>query len=296
MIEDHTTVTDKPGIPDPNVGVLYSIHGKGYWPQFVVAVHSLRQHYRGPVCIMALDNDGYEIARRIADTPGMQPIEILCPHVAVGPRNSGYAAKPQLPALSPFRRGVFLDADTVVVDGSFFADLLPCGGEEVVLTRFADWHTQGKLIGGRCRKWEHAAPAEVAQALAHSWPAVNTGVFGYRRESQFFAHDWPAMTARNISFICDEIAAQLLVPQYYRTAGCRMQIMDDSYNCSPIYGTVAGQCNPKIWHFHGGKHLRPGRARNIWWAAYMDACRANIAGIRDWAATINQALELGTAV
>lgn len=275
---------------NPNEGVLYSIHGRRYWPQIVVSICSLRQHYQGPVEIMALDDDGYEIAKRIASRPDMQPVQVTRPHINVSHRNGGYAAKPKLPALSSFTRGVFIDADTVVA-APFMDDMLPQDEQDVVLTQFSNWTTAGPRIGGRCRKWMDYAPDEVAAVTAKAYPAVNTGVYGYRRESDWSQRDWDAMTQRHISFICDEIAAQLLVPSYL--ASGRMAIRSDRYNCSPIYVEARDFHQiTRIWHFHGGKHLRPGMCRNIWWAAYLKARETNLAGICDWATTVDPLLEV----
>lgn len=270
-----------------NTGVVYSLHGNYYWPQICVSIWSLRRHYKGPICIAALDTAGYRLACELADSALAQPLIVICPHLDINRRNGGYAAKSQLIPLVPFELGVFLDADTVVA-GPFFEDLLPTGVEEVVLTQFANWKTTGKRISGRVKKWEQFAPTSVAQCLAAPWPAVNTGVYGFRRESAYFQKDWGEMTERNISFICDEIAAQLLVPTY--APGGRMRVMPDAYNRSPVYNPSYN--NVRIWHFHGGKHLRPGLPKQIWWEAYLNTRKADLGGITKWAADIEPLLKV----
>lgn len=269
-----------------NTGVLYSIHGRSYWPRLVVSLMTLRRHYQGAVCIMALDDAGYDIAKRLADDPATRPIDVMRPHIFINCRNGGYAAKPKLPQLSPYTSGVFLDADTVVA-GKFFASLLPKGNEQVVLTQFSNWHTLGKRIDGRVTKWQHVAAEEVHECKLQSWPAVNTGVYGFVRDSEFFQTAWPTMTLKNSgTFICDEIAAQLLVPRFVREG--KMSILPDWYNCSPVHG--ANKEKAVIWHYHGDKHMRPGLPMDTWWPEYLAARQNNIAGICDWAVDIDPRL------
>lgn len=270
-----------------NAGVIYSIHGRSYWPQLVVSIYSLRKHYQGPVCIMALDDAGYDIACKISEHQSCKHIDIVRPHILLGGRNSGYNSKPKLPPLAPYTHGVFIDADTLIAN-KFFAAMLPSGNEEVTLTQFSSWTTIGPRISGRVSKWEHCCPEEVHECRSQAWPAVNTGVYGFVRDSEFFQKDWPQMTMRNArAFICDEIAAQLLVPKYVREK--RMAIQPDTFNCSPLHGE-AKMNNPAIWHFHGGKHLRPGLSRDTWWPVYNEARELNVAGIADWAESIDPQL------
>lgn len=234
-----------------NAGVIYSIHGRFFWPQLVVSVYSLRKHYKGPVCIMALDDAGYDIACKISEHQACKHIDIVRPHVLLGGRNSGYTTKPKLPPLAPYTHGVFLDADTLITN-KFFAAMLPSGNEEVTLTKFSSWTTLGPRINGRVSKWEHCAPEEVHECRSQAWPAVNTGVYGFVRDSEFFQKDWPQMTMRNAdSFICDEIAAQLLVPKYVREK--RMAIQPDTFNCFTPDVSVSGNFTAGAKAFYRGK-------------------------------------------
>lgn len=276
---------------DATAGVVYQIHGRGYWPQIVVAVHTLRKHYSGPIALMALDDAGREIARRLADTPGMQPIQICSPStIHVKARNSGYVAKTRIIPVCPFTHGIFLDADTVVAGNwNRIDELVPQDDEPVVLTQFADWRSNGKRISSRCLKWNDVATREVTLCCNMPYKAVNTGVFGFRRDSNYFQRDWEEMTARNVSFICDEIAAQLLVPML----GQSLRILNDEFNCSPIYGVNKNKA--VVWHFHGGKHLRP-EAGMRWLGPYTECVGLNIAGIRDWSSFVykgDQIVDIG---
>jgi hypothetical protein len=189
-------------------------------------------------------------------------------------RNSGYMNKIKMIELSPFDSTVFLDADTAVVKTLDPLFVTPSG--RVRLTRYSDWVTTGGRIKSRILSWSEVAPELVKEQTSNTYPAINTGVvaFGKGERSMEFARDWRATAElRAGSFLADELAAQLI---WLRQGA---EIVDDRWNCSPIYG--ANREGVHVWHFHGRKHLRK-QAEQIWWPLYQRAIRDNVGGIRDW--------------
>jgi hypothetical protein len=96
--------------------------------------------------------------------------------------------------------------------------------------------------------------------LAKPWPAINTGVMAWTRNCMEFAGDWRTTTLKNVSFICDEIACQLIYPDH----SCR--VFDDRWNASPVYSRLDG--NVKILHGHGRKFWTKEEGRRVWLPAY----------------------------
>jgi hypothetical protein len=191
-----------------------------------------------------------------------------------------YANKCEMGRLSPFDRSVFLDADTLVVGD--ISDAFPREGtEEVRLTWFADWWTTDRRIAGRIEPWRSVALREVARALANKMPAINTGVIGFTSMSTKWFDAWREMTLKNVGFICDEIAAQLIFPDHPHC------VLDERWNASPVY-SVDGDGKPlrhediRIWHGHGFKFMKKPIGRSIWFPVYDKAVAQGIARIDEW--------------
>ena len=204
-------------------------------------------------------------------------------------RNSSYLAKPALVREIPEPGGLFLDADTVVT-----GDIAPLfdGLAEVpfIATRFMDWKTSKKLIRKRIEGWkdlvsDDSAPRDLAgmiDASIRSIPMINSGVFAWRNESEL-REEWFGLTRLGYrKFICDEIALQLLLSRHDH------RLLDCQFNCSSRYGNETPDV--RIWHFHGGGHLKPGKGRERWLSVYRRCLSDNPAGLRDWAPRIEPLL------
>jgi hypothetical protein len=175
----------------------------------------------------------------------------------------------------------FLDADTLVV-GDVGALLDTAAAAQCCATQFARWQTTHAALRRRIAAWrglkqDRCDPAWLKQLVDEAQrprPAVNSGVVAVRRGAAIL-RPWLDLTlAGRRTFICDEIALQLLLPR------CPHRVLDCRYNCSPLY--AAGQADVRIWHFHGGKHVRGGAGRQIWWPAYQQCTAANVAGLAEW--------------
>jgi hypothetical protein len=253
-----------------NRGIAYFIQGRQHWAVLTVSLWSVRRHFDGPIAIIAGDNEGLNIAFLLSDDVRLAPIIVIGIDGISGSPDASIANKPAIFNHSPFERTVFLDADTIVVGD--FEELWPTS-DEVVLTSFANWITTRPPIRNRLMPWQRYAPSLVTRALSAPYPAINTGVFAFARGSDKYMAEWIELTLHWISFACDELAAQLIYPSH------RVRLVDDRYNCSPIYGH--GKHDARIWHFHGKKHLK-GQAAKIWWPVYQAVFRKNIGGICSW--------------
>jgi len=255
-------------------GVAYLFCGDGgYSERMAVSLFTLREHYAGPVTIFACGETCEQMAKRLASSleltvrPGV---------LAESRRHAAYLTKTLVPTWSEYRHTVLIDGDTVIVGP--FDELF---GPPLAITRFSDWVSNGRRVANRVAWFRGKSPAIdllVDAQLNHPHPAINTGVMGWAKDEPALA-DWHAITtAAAGTHMTDEIAMQLL-----HTEVPECKIFDDRFNCSPIYGTPEGRADVRIWHFHGGKHVRKEPGRSMWWPVFERVLRANPGGLQDWA-------------
>lgn len=256
-------------------GIVYLFVGTiGYAERIAVSLFTLRQHYDGPILLM-LDENTKKIGRRIASDNRIQA-DCMMVEPYTGYRHSNFVTKALTTEWTPFDQTLLLDGDTTIhgnLDRLFDFDLS--------ITQFADWQSQGNLISGRLRKWEGRSP-EIDELLRRQlgcrWPAINTGIVGFRKNSSQ-ARAWRELTIAGAgTHWTDELAMQLLTGAM---ASDQYKLLDDSWNCSPIYGI--NKENPKVWHYHGRKHLRREQGRKLWEPIFRKALAANVGGIKEWA-------------
>lgn len=255
-------------------GVLFLYYGSKHAVQLAVSLWTLRRHYEGPVCVAAGDEFSQRVMGTIAADKRAGDLEVLPWKYPSGTKGSAYHAKTRMFDLSPFDATVFFDCDTIFRGP--FAELFPTG-ERVILTEFAGWVTTGKRMRGRLLAWKEVAPLEVDRSVQTAYPAVNTGVVAFSRDAEPFMRAWEKMSARRISFICDEIAAQLVYPYHPHT------IVGQHLNWSPGYSNTPVD-DAVVIHCHGqGNYVRKPKHRDLWLPEFLDAWRENFGSIREWA-------------
>lgn len=275
--------------PKKGRGVLYMMTGDKHCVHLVVSVYALRTFYGGPICIAAGDDKGEELAQMMAKDWRLRPIRVIrwnAPTRRTAGKGSGvqYMNKCAMLNLTPFEQTVFIDADTLPV--AAFPELWP-EGNEVRLTQFAQWTTETNKIRRRVNTddWRQAAPELVDRQLAHAYPALNTGVIGFPDSAGPFFETWAELTAKNICFMCDELAAQLMFLDFPHL------VLDDRWNCSPIYswdekpgadGQGTRRADARIYHGHGFKFTKSQWGRRLWFPWVRAALDFNIAGIAGW--------------
>jgi len=251
---------------------VYFFCGVRYAERIIVSLYSLRQHWHGAVTVIVTDDDCQRVIEEAAED-----LELECKRVKFtkAKRHSAYLNKTQIPTWTPYDDTVFIDGDTIVA--GTFDELF---GQPLTITSFSDWHSQGRRMSGRISGWKGKSKAIdvlVAQQLGQSWPAINTGVFAFQRNARGLAQ-WNAICKAGAGLhMTDELAMQLLFPEL----GDDCRVLDDRYNCSPIYGVHKDDV--RIWHCHGKKHLRRDAGREVWMPAFEAAREANAGGLADWA-------------
>jgi len=249
-------------------GVVYLISGNKHAVVLVVSIASLRAFWDGPITVVGTDTAGRELADKLQGDSRLGVESVRMSH-GERRRNSGYVNKTRLHQVIDYDKTVFLDADTLVVGE--IDEVFP-RNDEMVLTTWGGWNTMGKIMSGRVSKWKKAEPELTQRMLGIPWPAINTGVMGWSRETEM-VRDWESVTTKNVSFMCDELAAQIMYPDY------PVRLLSDRWNCSPLYGLE--KSDARVWHFHGKKHLHP-KSAGIWYPEYERCVRADYAGISSW--------------
>lgn len=278
-------------------GVCYMLTGTAHAAQLCVSLRSLRRHWLGKVCIIAGCAESHALACKIADDRRAGGV-LVVRWDAPRQRNAGYGNKAELPRLSPFLRTVFLDADTLVAGE--IAPIFPADESELVITQFSDWVSTGNKMRKRIEGWREVAAADVDRMLLGpfaktgtpgGWPAINTGVIGFGRAAPF-ANRWRELCQKRLCFICDELAMQLLFPDF------KHRVLSQHYNASPTYcpesWRVPGDKSAVIWHGHGSRFVRDagnGFGPRLWMPEYRAALAENFGGLADWTPAGDKCLE-----
>lgn len=252
-----------------NRGIIYMLIGARHLPVTAVSIRSLRKWWDGPISLFCGDAVSQQFGELIAKAAGADFHKF---EPKIQKRHIGYASKPMIPLLSPYDQTIQIDGDTVVVGK--LDELWPQNDKEVVLTRFGDWTTQGRIVSNRIKAWADVALEEVTVSLRSAYPALNTGVLSYNKTSELTSYQWAEMVARKPKqFISDEIAMQLLYP-----FAPNVRLAPNKFNFSPMYGKGD---DLSIIHLHGKKHLRK-ESINFWWPEYKATYLENFADIQGW--------------
>ncbi|NUQ65974.1 MAG: hypothetical protein HUU20_26230 [Pirellulales bacterium] len=261
-------------------GIIYLLTGAAHGVRLVVSLWSLRQHYRGPVTLFTTRRASHVIAARCAADRRLRVEHRVFENAPTG-RNADFLTKVAILPHSPYEITALVDADTLV-SGDVSALFSLAETEGFCATQFADWDTRKRVIRRRLESWRKVGrdKAErkhvngLVDAALEGQPAVNSGVFAYRRGAEIVGRWQDLAELGRSTFICDEIALQLLLPHYPH------KLLDCRYNCSPVYGIR--QDDARIWHFHGERHVRDARCRKIWLPAYQACLGEDVAGLARW--------------
>lgn len=254
-------------------GVLLWSVGLRHREHFITCLLSLRDHWTHGVAVVVGDRAARDLAESCRARFDLRIIDFdYAALTARHRRNSHYLAKTYLCDKSPFDRTVFVDLDTLTC-----GDIDPVFPEdgEIVLTRFAEWTTNaGPHMPGRVGSWANVCPYEAKLMLRKPYPAINTGVFGFDRDCGDFMREWQRTTEKNVVFMADELAAQLMYIHF------RNRVLDDRFNWSVVYSK--DNEDARVRHGHGFKFFKKDRGWSYWRPYFARACAENIAGIADW--------------
>lgn len=260
-------------------GICYFLCGnwQRYLGPLVVSLHSLRQHWDGPVCILADETTiGSMKFKMFVDFGVRITAKLKLIDLAPVPRHVPYVTKATLWRHSPFDRTLLLDADTVVT-----GDINELFQAKLTVTQFCEWRTTGKIVGGRLQQWADRGirPNRVWKLRQFAEPAINTGVVAWDRGgAPLMLEEWEQLTREGweCSFT-DELAMQILWNDFAAKGG---RLLDDRFNCSAIFGV--NRDDARIWHYHGRRMVRRAEAGAMYRPHLLAALEANAGGIADW--------------
>ncbi len=271
--------TSRTAEPPPSRGVVYLLTGTPHAARLVVSLRSLRDHYAGPVTVVTSRPESHDVGERIAGESRLAAQHVRTDEVDVV-KNSSFITKVAVMNDPPYDVTAYLDCDTFVV-GPIWELFDEAERSQFCATRFARWHTGKRIMRKRIERWHSVDPVgdpdefgRMVDDALKPREAVNCGVFASRSDAEILA-PWLEMSlAGRDTFICDEVALQILLSRYpYGLLDCR-------WNCSPIH--AAGTEDVRVWHMHGEKHVRE-PARTFWWPAYQACLAEELAGIEEWA-------------
>lgn len=236
-------------------GVIYYNKGKKMLVRLAVSLHSLRKYYRGSVTILSEGTDSRDTCQRIATRYNANFQEVT--YKTKAEKNDTYLNATLSHEKTPYDTTLWLDSDTLVrpaaeehLENLFIA----AETSEFAIAQIANWVTKGK-IKKRIEMWKDIYPELVVESTAKIRPAINCGVFAFKKDAKLMADWWRLAQKGQHLFIPDETCCQLILPAYPH------KIMDQRYNCSckhsdPFTDDVV------IVHYHGRKHCRIKEAKS----------------------------------
>jgi hypothetical protein len=256
--------------------ILFNAGGKMI-VRLAVTLMTLRRHYVGPVCIV--------VDEASTKDPFVRDIEAIAERWGAEVKLTGFKTlagkhrtllnKCLLHHKTPFDVSLLIDIDCAVY-GDVEPMLDAAEAHEFSVAQFHNWKVRGK-VKKRVGNWRDILPAEMMDA-AYKYPAaINTGVYGFRKDAELLIDWWNFAVRNRGAWIPDETCCQAMIASYPH------KLMPAKYNTSCRYGDVESAV---IIHFHGDKHCRfrvgPDRKptreyrfnSQLWWPLFES--------IRDW--------------
>ena len=264
-------------------GIIYLLTKRKHAARLVVSIASLRRWYSGPVTIFTTRPESHEIGEFCCADPRLGTQQIRIAERMSKTQESAFLTKPTAIVNSPYAATVYLDADTLVV-GDISPLLESAQLSDVTAVVFHQWKTTDRHLVDLLSTWRRLEGKKrdrfglkhlIDGLLANPFPGINAGVFAMQRSSPI-VQDWYDLSyLGRKNYIPDEIALQLLLQKYPH------RLLDTRFNCHP-------SANPemrdvRIWHYAGSLHMfNWGPERNLWYPAYLECRRLNLAKIAKW--------------
>ena len=251
-----------------NRGVIYYNRGVSCIIRLLISIKSLRKYYDGPITIF-LENSDLSKFKDFLDKYDVSIYEVDPEKL-----DSSYVRKIAISKLSPYDETVFIDADTLVV-GKIDEIFDSIKDHDLSVTQFCNWSSSGRAIGRRIKGFAKYISEDTLQKALSYGPAVNTGIYGFPKNSPIF-NEWLELAKMGQSsglYIPDEIACQILLHKY------KTKILDSKFNVSVKFGM--NDIDKRVIHFHGRKHCRKFPLAELWLKAFVDFLRNKEADISE---------------
>lgn len=238
-------------------GVIYYNRGESCIIRLLISIKSLRNYYNGPITIFLENSDLSKFSNFISKY-NLSIIEVDSEKL-----DSSFVRKIAISRLSPYKKTVFIDADTLVV-GNIDEIFDSIEDNDLVVTQFCDWLSSGGSISRRIRGFNKYISEETMEKALSYGPAINTGVYGFNKNYEMF-EEWLQLAKLGQSsklYIPDEIACQILLHKY------KVKVLGCKYNVSGKFGMRDE--DKRIIHYHGRKHCRRFPLAEVWIKAFIE--------------------------
>lgn len=248
-------------------GICFFNFGGSCVTRLLVALHTLRQHYKGEITVFLAKEDRFCDAI-VEDIHEFDAGVLRFDLESIARRNLKCCIKPQLFKESPYDHTLMCDGDLV-----FRADpselFAPLEDKGLLVTKFSTWHTDGSRMRRRIARFQEHVAADTWRIAASEDPtygkiaAINIGVLGWSKDkiqSIPVMTRWTDLTLKTAgSHMADEHAMQVIYPRYaHHLAG-------PEWNESCQHPANHDFSQAKILHFHGNKESEPDRISSRYW-------------------------------
>ena len=251
-------------------GVVYFNNGTKCTVRLIVAIHSLRKFWSGPIAVFMDGTLAKELAPEIEKWFGVQCV------FDTSELTSSLLRKIEIGPKTPFENTVYLDADTLVV-GKIDELFEESQKYDFVGVNFANWRSDGSKVGARTRSFKDICSDEYIDTALKYGPAINTGVYAYRKDTPMFT-EWLDLAKKGDASgrmqIPDEIAFQVLAPQY------NVKVMPSKFNVSVVYDENCEDM--RVIHFHGRKNCRNFKLARLWIQEFIECLKENACNIHKY--------------
>ena len=252
-------------------GTIYYNRGVKCLVRLIVSLMTMRRHHHGDVTVFLEGSHPEGFAEAIKKAFDVEVVFDQNPETGV------FVRAVEISMASPYERTVWMDSDTVILKD--YSDLFDqIDGYDFSIARFSNWTSHGGIIQRRIEEYRGIVTPEELKAAIDYGPAINCGVYAWKKGSPFFAK-WHAVAKKGDKtgmFIPDEVACQVILPQFH------INLLDPKYNVSCLYDP--GTQDQRILHFHGRKHCKEYPSCKIWLEAFVEALEKDLCGIRKFVA------------
>lgn len=258
-------------------GVIMFNRGDKIVVRAIVALYTLRKYWNGPVTFYVEKPYPSEFD---------EVLKYFKCDIVHNEERQDYRTlvrKNSLFEIAPYDKNLWLDADVVVagpIDDMF--NYLDEHNVDFCIPHFCGWKSNGHAISRRIKRFNGIAEEKYMKKALEENPAINTGILSFKQSDKWkeFVRYWTDLAHKGSLkriFIPDEVACQILYPSMGEW-GLKYFIGPTDFNVSPLHDHGQSK-NPKVYHFHGDKHILNVPNCEFWKKTFKEMCDGNIANI-----------------